>query len=102
MAREHNLVLILKGAYTSIHAPDGAVYFNNTGNPGMATGGTGDVLTGITLGMLSQGYAPADAAKLAVYIHGLAGDLAAGEMGQESLVAGNIIDFMGKAFLSLQ
>jgi len=102
LAREYHVVVILKGAYTSIHVPDGSVFFNTSGNPGMATGGTGDVLTGITLGMISQGYASADAAKLAVYIHGLAGDLAVEEMGQEALVARNIIDYLGKAFLSLQ
>ena len=72
-----------------------------TGNAGMATGGAGDVLTGIITGLLAQGYEPHNAALLGVYLHGLAGDLAAKELSQEALIAGDIIDYMGKAFLAV-
>ncbi len=102
MAKAINAVIVLKGAHTCIAAPDGACYFNSTGNPGMATGGSGDVLTGIITGLLAQGYAPLEAALLGVYVHGLAGDLAAKEMGFEALVAGDLVRYMGKAFLELR
>jgi NAD(P)H-hydrate epimerase len=68
-ARTHNLVILLKTSYTSIATPDGKLYFNHTGNPGMRTGGTGDALTGILTGLLAQGYAPANAAYLGVFLH---------------------------------
>ena len=77
-------------------------YFNNSGNPGMATGGTGDVLTGMITGLLCQGYPSEHAAILGVYLHGLAGDFAAAEHSQQSLVAGDVIDFLGKAFNLIQ
>ena len=67
----------------------------------MATGGSGDVLTGIITGLIAQGYAPHEAAIMGVYLHGFAGDLAAKEMSQEALVAGDIIDYLGKAFLTI-
>ncbi len=73
------MIVLLKGAYTSIAMPDGTCYFNSTGNPGMSTAGSGDVLTGILLSLLAQGYPPADAALLGAFIHGLAGDMAAFE-----------------------
>ncbi len=100
-AQEHGLVIVLKGAYSSIACPDGSVWFNSTGNPGMATGGSGDVLTGILTGLLAQGYAPQDAARLGVFLHGRAGDLAAAELGQESLIAGDLVAFLGAAWRSL-
>lgn len=102
LAQKHHIIVVLKGAYTSIAMPDGSVYFNSTGNPGMATAGSGDVLTGILLGLLCQGYAPATAAILGVYLHGLAGDLAAEIHGQESLIASDIIANIGPAFLKLK
>ncbi len=102
MAEKLNAVIVLKGAHTCIACPDGACYFNSTGNPGMATGGSGDVLTGIITGLLAQGYAPVEAALLGVYLHGLAGDLAANEMGFEALVAGDLARYLGKAFLELR
>ena len=74
-SRTYNVCVILKGAKSSIICPDGEVYFNSTGNSGMATAGSGDVLTGILTGLLAYGYAPKKAAILGVYIHGLAGDL---------------------------
>jgi NAD(P)H-hydrate epimerase len=99
-ARKHQLFVILKGAYTRIATPEGQVYFNSTGNPGMATAGSGDVLTGILLGLLAQGYEPLEAALLGVYLHGLAGDIAANDLGYEALIASDIIANLGAAFLS--
>jgi ADP-dependent NAD(P)H-hydrate dehydratase / NAD(P)H-hydrate epimerase len=96
-AKEHNIIIVLKGAFTAIVSPQQDVWFNSTGNPGMATGGSGDVLTGIIAGMLSQGYEPLQAAINAVYLHGLAGDLAAQANGQEALIASDIIAHLGKA-----
>lgn len=96
-SKKHQVVIILKGAYSAISSQDGKTYFNSTGNPGMATGGSGDVLTGMVTGFLAKGYNPEDAALLAVYFHGLAGDLAAEEMGQESMIASDIIEFLASA-----
>ena len=101
-AQKHKCVLVLKGAYTSIALPDGKVYFNSTGNPGMATGGSGDTLTGIILGLLAQGMSSGEAALCAVYLHGLAGNIAAKKQSEFSLVAGDIIESMGKAYKKLQ
>ncbi|MCB0678172.1 MAG: NAD(P)H-hydrate dehydratase [Saprospiraceae bacterium] len=101
-ARELNCVLILKGAYSSIALPDGKVYFNSTGNPGMGTAGSGDVLTGLLTGLLAQGYSSCDAALLGVYLHGLSGDLACRDLDQEALLAGDLIRYFGKAFHALR
>ena len=101
-SQEHKVVTVLKGAYTAIADSNGLLYFNNTGNPGMATGGTGDVLTGIIAGLLTAGYTSLQAAKMGVYLHGLAGDLAAKDLGQEALSAGDLVQYLGKAFLTLQ
>jgi NAD(P)H-hydrate epimerase len=97
-AKELGIFIILKGAHSSIACPDGNCYFNSTGNPGMATGGSGDVLTGIITAFLAQGYQSLSAALLGVYLHGLAGDLAAEKYGYESMIAGDINNFLGKAF----
>lgn len=97
-AQKHGVFIALKGACTAIAAPDGACWFNSTGNPGMATGGAGDVLTGILTGLLAQGYPPADAARLGVFLHGLAGDLAAARYSQPGLVAGDLVEFLGAAW----
>jgi NAD(P)H-hydrate repair Nnr-like enzyme with NAD(P)H-hydrate dehydratase domain len=78
------------------------VFFNSTGNPGMATAGSGDVLTGILLSLLAQGYRPEDAAITGVYLHGLAGDIASAELCQESIIASDIIKSIGKAFNKLR
>ena len=94
--------VILKGHYTAICMPDGHVMFNPTGNAGMATAGSGDVLTGILTGLLARGYQAHEAAILGVYLHGLAGDLAAKELGEESLIASDIIQYLPKAFLRLK
>jgi ADP-dependent NAD(P)H-hydrate dehydratase / NAD(P)H-hydrate epimerase len=100
-AREHQCVIILKGHYTFIAMPGGKGYFNSTGNPGMAKGGSGDVLTGILTALLSQGYSSGEAAILGVYLHGLAGDLAAASHSEESMLATDLTDHLGKAFLLL-
>jgi NAD(P)H-hydrate epimerase len=93
--------IVNKGAYTSITTPEGLCYFNSSGNPGMATGGSGDVLTGMITGLRAQGYPPLDACILGVWLHGKAGDLAAEQTGQEAMIAGDIILNIGKAFQSL-
>jgi len=101
-ATEHQVYIILKGSYTACISPDGSCHFNSTGNPGMATGGSGDVLTGIVLSLLAQGYQPAEACKLGVYLHGLSGDLALKKQSQESLLASDLIKNLGKAFSRLR
>lgn len=101
-ASDHNCIVILKGAYTSVAFPDGRIFFNSTGNPGMATAGSGDVLTGIVLSLLAQGYTPQNAAITGVYIHGLAGDIASVRYSQESIIASDIIDNIGNAFLKIK
>jgi NAD(P)H-hydrate epimerase len=93
--------VVLKGAFTAITTPEGDCWFNPTGNPGMATGGSGDVLTGIITGLLAQGYKPFHATLAGVYLHGLAGDLAAAKIGYESLIASDIIDHLGNSFKTL-
>jgi NAD(P)H-hydrate epimerase len=100
-SEKYKVVVVLKGAHTSISTPTGKIYFNSTGNSGMATAGSGDALTGILLGLTAQGMSSTDAAIFGVYLHGLAGDLAAKEKSEFSLVAGDIIEYMGKAFLKL-
>lgn len=90
--------IILKGAYTTVITPSGRFYFNPTGNPGMATAGSGDVLTGILLSLLAQGYLPEEASRLGVYVHGLAGDIAARRLGEISLTATDIIDALPEAW----
>ncbi|TPW00844.1 MAG: hypothetical protein FD125_2916, partial [bacterium] len=91
LARERNVCVVLKGACTIVAAPDGRLAVNPTGNPGMATAGTGDVLTGLITGLLAQGLAPWEAACAGVFLHGLAGDLVASEQGEAGLIAGDVI-----------
>jgi NAD(P)H-hydrate epimerase len=99
-AREHELIVVLKGHRTLIAAPDGTVWVNSTGNPGMATGGTGDVLTGMVAGLIAQHPLQVlEATALAVYLHGQAGDLAAEALGERSLVATDLIRFLPDSFL---
>lgn len=102
MAVKYQFIIILKGAHTAIALPNGQVIFNSTGNAGMATAGSGDVLTGILGSLLAQGYSAEDASKLGVYIHGLAGDIALNTQSKESLIAGDIVAFLGKAFYQLR
>lgn len=92
------IVIVLKGANTLVTLPDGNAVFNPTGNPGMATGGSGDVLSGIITGLLAQGFTPALAAIAGVYLHGLAGDLAARKITQPALIASDIVNTLGRAF----
>lgn len=99
--RKHGVYVVLKGAHTSICGPDGVCWYNTTGNPGMATGGSGDVLTGLILGLLAQKYPPLDASLIGVYLHGLAGDMAAKKLGMDALIAGDLVDHIGKAFKKL-
>jgi len=98
----HKVYLVLKGAHTCISTPEGNCFFNSTGNPGMATGGSGDVLSGIILGLLAQQYHPQEACILGVYLHGLAGDIAAKEKSQQAMIAGDITENLGKAFRKIQ
>lgn len=98
MAAQYNIIVVLKGAHTAIVTPQGEVYFNSTGNNGMATAGSGDALTGIITSLLAQGYAPLQAAIVGVYMHGLAGDIAAAENGEEYVTASDIVASLGKAF----
>lgn len=94
--------VILKGHHSALCQPDGSVIFNSTGNAGMATAGSGDVLTGIIVGLMARGYNVPSAAILGNYLHGLAGDLAAEDLGEESLIASDIIAYLPKAFKALQ
>jgi NAD(P)H-hydrate epimerase len=98
---EFNIYIILKGHHSFISSPGGKSYFNSTGNAGMATAGSGDVLTGILTGLLAQGYSPAESCLLGVYLHGMAGDFAAAEFSQEAMLAGDIIKCMPNAFKSI-
>jgi NAD(P)H-hydrate epimerase len=100
-AAELKIVIVLKGRYTLVATPEGIAWFNSTGNPGMATGGSGDVLTGIITGLSAQGYPAAQAAMAGVYLHGLAGDLAVSYSSPESLIASDIIEYLGQAFHQL-
>ncbi|HOM17757.1 MAG TPA: NAD(P)H-hydrate dehydratase [Thermoguttaceae bacterium] len=100
-AAHWGVILILKGYQTCISNGQ-QTWLNPTGNPGMATGGTGDVLTGVITALLAQGLAPYDAARLGVYMHGLAGDLAAAELGQVSLIASDLIRYLPTAFQAVQ
>ena len=99
-ATKNGVIVILKGAHTAVAMPDGRVFFNTPGNPGMATAGSGDVLTGLLLALLSQGYAPAAAALIGVWLHGAAGDCAAAQYGHPTaIIASDIPKFFGQAIL---
>ena len=98
----HQLVIVLKGAHTAVALPDGTIHFNTTGNPGMATAGSGDVLTGMITSLVAQGLAPGPAAIAGVYLHGLAGDIAARYQGASALIASDIVDHIGEAFQEIQ
>ena len=102
MARKHQCIIVLKGHYTFVAMPGGKGYFNSTGNAGMAKGGSGDALTGILTALLAQSYSPGEAALLGVYLHGLAGDIAAGAFSQESMLPSDLIGCLGNAFQIIQ
>jgi len=104
LATSNHLFVVLKGFRTVIAAPDGSIFINPTGNPGMATGGTGDILTGMIAGVVAQEHLGTFMERLclAVYLHGMAGDLAADEIGEESLVATDILRFLPQAWKNLR
>ena len=102
MAEHLQAYIILKGHYSALCYPDGKIEFCSTGNSGMATAGSGDVLTGIITALLARGYKQADACRIGMHLHGLAGDLAAKELGKESLIASDIIQYLPKAFLRME
>jgi NAD(P)H-hydrate epimerase len=98
-AREHELIVVLKGHRTLIAQPDGTVWVNTTGNPGMATGGTGDILTGMVSGLIAQNHDRiVEAVIAAVHLHGLAGDVARESMGEHSLIATDLVKALPEAF----
>ena len=101
-ARKYRVVVVLKGAHTGIASPMGGYWFNTTGNPGMATGGSGDLLTGLITGLLAQGVPSLEAALTGVFIHGLAGDKAVEFSSEEALIAGDIMLYYGEAFSELK
>ncbi|HZI92927.1 MAG TPA: NAD(P)H-hydrate dehydratase [Patescibacteria group bacterium] len=101
-AADRSCYLVLKGHNTLVAEPGGQVWINPTGNPGMATAGSGDVLTGVLAGLLGQGLSPLESCLLGVYVHGLAGDLASGDYGETSLIARDIIDYLPEAYLHLE
>jgi NAD(P)H-hydrate epimerase len=102
IAVELGVVIVEKGPHSRIACPDGSAYLNDSGNAGMATAGSGDVLTGVITGLLARGYDAVSAARLGVFLHGSAGDLAAAENGEESMIAGDIIRFLASAFLRIE
>lgn len=101
MARQYNILIVLKSHYTALVRPDGKILFNSSGTPAMATCGSGDVLTGVIAGMLAQGYPPETAALIGVYVHGLAGQLAAEDHGTYGTTAGDIADNVGRAIKAI-
>lgn len=101
-ASEYEIVLVLKGGNTTIALPDGTCYINTNGNPGMATAGSGDVLTGVITSLVGQGYPPYLAAITGVYLHGMAGDLAAEQNSQQAVIASDIIEFLGDAYKKMK
>ncbi|MEX1188774.1 MAG: NAD(P)H-hydrate dehydratase [Bacteroidia bacterium] len=102
LSRKFSVVVVLKGAYTAVCFPSGEVHFNVTGNPGMAKGGSGDALTGIITALLAQGYPNTEAAILGVALHGLAGDIASFQIGEESMLPSDLIEKLGEAFEMLK
>ncbi len=101
-SKKYQVFMVLKGAHSCITTPEGNSYFNSTGNPGMAKGGSGDVLTGIITGLLAQGYSSEESALLGVYMHGLAGDLAAEKKGMDGMIAGDIVNGISDAWKTLR
>lgn len=96
------IYIVIKGAYSAVVTPEGNVFFNSTGNPGMATAGSGDVLTGIILALLAQAYTPDVAVRLGVYLHGLAGDLAGDDLTYEGMISSDLVNYLPKAFKALK
>lgn len=101
MAKYYNVIIVLKGHFTATVRPTGRVYFNSTGNPGMATAGSGDVLTGVIAAFLAQGYRPEHAATIGAFVHGLAGDMASAELGEYGMIATDIANYCGRAIRAI-
>lgn len=101
LSKKLGIYIVLKRAFTCVSFPDGTVHFNSSGNPGLATAGSGDVLTGLITGLLAQGIAAGDAAIFGVYLHGSAGDLAASKIGMSSMIASDILSCIGEAYLKI-
>ncbi|MGL5981333.1 MAG: NAD(P)H-hydrate dehydratase [Phocaeicola sp.] len=101
LATQFQLYILIKGAWSTLVTPGGDFYINPTGNPGMSTAGSGDVLTGILLALLAQGYTPEESCKIGVYVHGLAGDLAANQKGEMALIASDIVEALPQAWAKL-
>jgi NAD(P)H-hydrate epimerase len=97
----YQVFIVLKGHHTQIACPDGSLFFNGSGNSGMATGGMGDVLTGILTGLMAQEMPIQSAVRLGVYLHGLAGNLAAHALSEPALLPSDLIDHLGAAWLAL-
>ncbi|WP_317167327.1 NAD(P)H-hydrate dehydratase [Blattabacterium cuenoti] len=98
MSNKYHIFFVLKGFYSIISTPSGELYFNSTGNPGMSTAGSGDVLSGMIVSFLSQGYSEKDACIFSVYLHGLSGDIAKNELCEESIISSDIVDCIAKSF----
>ena len=98
LSKKYKVNILVKGAYSTMTNSSGELFINSTGNPGMATGGSGDVLTGIITGLIGRGYSPFDAMIIGVFIHGYSGDISKGELGEESLMASDLIDNLPKSF----
>lgn len=99
-SKQNNVIIVIKGSNT-ITVHDNKLYINSTGNPGLATAGTGDVLTGIISGLIAQGYEPYVAAVFGVYLHGKSGDIAVEDVGYQGLIASHVIEYLGKAYMDL-
>lgn len=102
MAMKYKIIIVLKGHFTGVFTPDDGITFNTNGNAGMAKGGSGDVLTGIITALVAQSYPPKTAARLGVYLHGAAGDRAAGIHSEESMLPSDLVNQLGKVFLELK
>ena len=100
-SKQNRLFIILKGAHTCVTTPQGDSYFNTTGNPGMAKGGSGDILTGIITSLLAQAYSPLQASLIGVYVHGMAGDLAANQLGEVGMIGSDLSKQLPEAFKQL-
>lgn len=101
VSKLYEVTIVLKGHYTMTVRPDGKVYINSSGNAGMATAGSGDVLTGVIAALIAQGYEPDQSVYMGVYIHGHAGDIAAARVGEHGLIASDIADAIGPAIKSI-
>ena len=98
---QYQINILVKGPQTCMTNSTGDIFINSTGNPGMATGGSGDVLTGIITGLVARGLSPFNAMISGAYLHGLSGDIARGFLGEESMTAQDLVDYLGQSFLKV-